>query len=376
MGLGQRAMEDLVVIPADNTTPIRLDPAFWQGRRVLLTGHTGFKGSWLALWLNRLGARVTGIALAPAGRPSLYALAQVDELCDSYFIDIRDAPALAARVRDARPEVVFHLAAQSLVRAGYEDPLATYSVNIMGTAYVLDALRDQESVRAVVMVTTDKVYRNLEQPYPYREDDALGGHDPYSASKAASELLIASYRDAFLSAQGVAVASARAGNVIGGGDWAFDRIIPDAVRCWQAGRPLPVRRPQAIRPWQHVLEPVGAYLRLAEALYAQPALAGAYNFGPHTHEAATVRQVVEQARSAYGSGDVQWGDGTEGPHEAGWLALEIARARAVLGVRPRWGLPESVARTIAWYRRQREGADARALCDADIQAFEAAGIAP
>ncbi|MGB6009483.1 CDP-glucose 4,6-dehydratase [Castellaniella sp.] len=356
-----------------NTAFIKPDPAFWRGRRVVLTGHTGFKGSWLALWLHRLGARVTGVALPPTSEPNLYTQARVGELCDSHFIDIRDAQALADRVRRAEPEVVFHLAAQALVRAGYEDPLATYATNVMGTAHVLEALRGVEGLRVAVMVTTDKVYRNLEQAYPYREDDALGGHDPYSASKAASELVIASYRDAFLSARGVALASARAGNVIGGGDWAADRLVPDAVRCWQAGQALPVRRPQAIRPWQHVLEPVCAYLRLAESLYATPTLAGAYNFGPHTHEAATVRQVVGQARQAYGGGGVQWGDGGEGPHEAGWLALEVARARAVLGIEPRWALSESIARTMAWYRHRHEGEDARALCEADIRAFEAAG---
>ncbi|GAA0772602.1 CDP-glucose 4,6-dehydratase [Castellaniella ginsengisoli] len=365
-------MEDLGIAHAMTvSTP---DPAFWRGRRVVLTGHTGFKGSWLALWLHRLGAQVTGMALPPSGEPNLYTLARVGEMCDSHFVDIRDAQAVADRMRRAEPEIVFHLAAQALVRAGYADPLSTYSTNVMGTAHVLDALRGLGSVRAAVMVTTDKVYRNLERAYPYREDDALGGHDPYSASKAASELVIASYRDAFLAEQGVAVATARAGNVIGGGDWAADRLIPDAVRAWQAAQALPIRRPQAIRPWQHVLEPISAYLRLAECLCATPAVAGAYNFGPHTHEAATVRQVVEWARQAYGSGDIQWGDGTEGPHEAAWLALEIAQARTVLGVQPRWGLQDAIMRTMAWYRQQQDGTDARALCEADIVAFESTGI--
>lgn len=375
MGIRSSSVENLGVMHTDTMLSINPDPVFWHGRRVVLTGHTGFKGSWLALWLHRLGAQVTGIALPPVSDPNLYSLARVGDLCDSHYIDIRDAQAVAEQIRRAQPEIVFHLAAQALVRAGYEDPLATYATNVMGTAHVLDALRGLESVRVAVMVTTDKVYRNLEQSYPYREDDALGGHDPYSASKAASELVIASYRDAWLSAQGVAVTSARAGNVIGGGDWAADRLIPDAMRCWQAGQALPIRRPQAIRPWQHVLEPVGAYLRLAEALHGAPASAGAYNFGPHTHEAATVRQVIEHARQAYGHGDIQWGDGTEGPHETGWLALEIARARTVLGVQPRWNLHASIDRTMAWYRRQHEGADARTLCEADIQAFETMGRA-
>lgn len=343
---------------------------FWRGRRVLLTGHTGFKGGWLALWLQRLGAEVTGIALPPATSPNLFALAHVAKGMESHFCDIRDADRLAVLIRAARPEVVFHLAAQPLVRASYRDPLGTFSSNIMGTAHVLDALRGLDSVHVAVMVTTDKVYRNLEQPYPYREDDALGGHDPYSASKAASELVIASYRDAFLRAQGVAVASARAGNVIGGGDWAEDRLLPDAVRAWQANQPLMIRRPLAIRPWQHVLEPLAGYLTLAEKLWDHPELAAAYNFGPPTHETATVKEVIELARTAYGQGEVRYGDGREGPHEAGYLALETAMARVALGVRPRWTLAEAVARTMAWYRAQAQGTDARALCLAEIAAYE------
>ncbi len=237
-----------------------MSTAFWHGKRVLVTGHTGFKGGWLVLWLRQLGATVCGTALPPATNPNLFELARVAEGIDSHFCDIRDSEHLAALVRACRPDIVLHLAAQPLVRASYRDPLGTFSSNIMGTAHVLDALRGLDSVRVALMVTTDKVYRNLEQPYPYREDDALGGHDPYSASKAASEIVIASYRDAFLREQGVAVASARAGNVIGGGDWSEDRLIPDAVRAWQADEILEIRRPQAIRPWQHVLEPLHGYL--------------------------------------------------------------------------------------------------------------------
>lgn len=348
----------------------RPDRSFWEGRRVLLTGHTGFKGAWLALWLHRLGARVTGISLAPATRPNLFTLARLEEMMASHLCDIRDADSLARLVRTAEPEVVFHLAAQPLVRESYARPLETFATNVMGTAHVLDALRGLSGVRVAVMVTTDKVYRNLEQPYPYREDDALGGHDPYSASKAAAELVVASYRDAFLAPQGMAIATARAGNVIGGGDWSADRLLPDAVRAWSAGMPLNVRRPEAIRPWQHVLDPLSGYLSLAEHLWQQPGLAGAWNFGPLTHEAATVRTVVELARSVWRSGDVVYGDGQEGPHEAGWLALEIAKARTRLHTAPKWSLEQAVTRSVQWYRAQQQGADARGLCQAEIEAHE------
>ena len=344
---------------------------FWRGKRVLLTGHTGFKGGWLALWLKSLGAQVTGVALAPNTEPSLFELARVADGMASRFADIRDAAALSAIVQAGRPEIVLHLAAQALVRASYRAPLETFASNVMGTAHVLDALRGLDCVRVALMVTTDKVYRNQEWPYPYREDDALGGHDPYSASKAASEIVIASYRDAFLAERGVAVASARAGNVIGGGDWSQDRLIPDAVRAWQGGQALEIRRPQAIRPWQHVLEPLAGYLSLAQKLWQHPELGGAYNFGPQTNEAATVREVVELARTAYGSGEVIYGNGIEGPHEAGWLALETAKTRATLGLAPKWALAETVSRTIAWYRAQQTGGDARVLCEEEIAAYAA-----
>jgi CDP-glucose 4,6-dehydratase len=347
-----------------------IDDAFWRGKRVLITGHTGFKGAWLAFWLQRLGAEVTGIALPAATKPSLFGLLAEESWMHSHEADIRDATLLKTLVRAAHPEIVFHLAAQALVRASYQQPVETFATNVMGTANLLDALRDLPGVRVAVMVTTDKVYQNREWPHPYREDDALGGHDPYSASKAASELVIASYRASFLDASGIAVASARAGNVIGGGDWSLDRLIPDAVRAWQSGRTLSIRSPGSTRPWQHVLEPLAGYLRMAEILWSQPKLSGAYNFGPNSHEVATVHTVVELARHTYGAGEVDYHGEKNTLHEAGALSLETAKARLILGVEPKWSLPEAVQRTVVWYRNQIAGADARELCAADIDAYE------
>lgn len=348
------------------------DSSFWRGKRVLVTGHSGFKGAWLTLWLHRMGASVTGISLSPNTSPSIFELARIEGLCDSQFCDIRNATRLAGQIASANAEIVFHLAAQPLVRASYADPTATYATNVMGTVNLLEALRAQAAVRAILIITTDKVYRNNEWNWPYREDDALGGYDPYSASKAACEIVIDSYRKAFLAERGVALASARAGNVIGGGDWSADRLIPDAVRAWQTGDTLEIRRPAAVRPWQHVLEPLAGYLVLAQRLCRDVELAGAYNFGPLTHEAASVRDVVELARVAFGKGEVRYGDGTEGPHEAGQLALEIAKARQALGFQPRLALAEAVRLCMAWYRSQSVGADARQLCATDIAAWEAA----
>jgi CDP-glucose 4,6-dehydratase len=370
VGERQSTLEDLVMRSQPNP-----DPSFWAGKRVLLTGHTGFKGAWLALWLDRLGAKVVGIGLPPATTPSLAQLAEIERLVDSRIIDIRDADELTRQIRSVSPGIVLHLAAQALVRTAYNEPLLTFGTNVQGTANLLEAVRATDTVRVVVAVTTDKVYRNTEQFYPYREMDALGGHDPYSASKAAAEMVIASYRDAYFASHGVAVGSARAGNVIGGGDWSEDRLIPEAVRAWSSGQPLTVRRPQGFRPWQHVLEPLAGYLVLAERLWAKPELAGAYNFGPPTQEAASVRDVVLLANRSYGGGEVVWGDGKEGPHEAGWLALETAKALHLLGVAPRWSLQSSVRRTMAWYRGQQEGRVARELCAQDIADFEA-DVAP
>lgn len=361
MDIGPSALEDVVT-----------NRAFWAGKKVLVTGHTGFKGSWLCEILLAAGAEVTGISLAPETNPNLFSLLSLDSRMTSHLADIRDAAAVQAIVASAQPEILLHLAAQALVRPGYVDPIGTFSTNVIGTAHVLDAMRGQSQLRAAVIVTTDKVYHNSEWSYPYRESDRLGGHDPYSASKACAELVTASYAESFLAAQGVRLATARAGNVIGGGDWSADRLIPDSVRAWSAGEMLSVRRPGATRPWQHVLEPVAAYLTLARNLFDGNVSHPSYNFGPEPSTAATVRDVIGIARAAFGTGETGFGTTDEGPHEAGFLALETAQARDALGIRPRWSLDEAVTRTMDWYRQHREGADARMLCAADIAAFDAA----
>lgn len=343
---------------------------FWQGKRVLVTGHTGFKGGWLTLWLHRLGAKVSGIGLQPNTDPNLFELARIEDLCDSHFCDIRNKDNLLTFIKNFRPEVVFHLAAQPLVRHSYREPIETFSTNIMGTAHLLDALRGLESIKAAVIATTDKVYRNKEWHWPYREDDELGGHDPYSSSKAASEIVIRSYRDSFLARQGVAVASARAGNVIGGGDWSLDRLIPDAIRSWRNDESLYIRKPEAVRPWQHVLEPIQGYILLAEKLWKTADLAGAYNFGPSTQELATVRDVIELARKFYGNSKVDYDNKINGPHEAGLLLLETSKARHLLGVEPRLNLTDSIKLTLDWYQSQTNGLDARKLCENDISLYE------
>ena len=343
---------------------------FWSQKRVLITGHSGFKGSWLALWMLHLGANVFGISLPTIASPSLFDLAKIHDLSNSYFCDIRDADKLKALVQEIQPEVVFHLAAQSLVRPSYKDPLGTLDTNVMGTANLLNAIRYVDSVRTVIVITSDKVYKNQEQFYPYRESDELGGHDPYSASKAATEIVVDCYRNSFFIDRGVAVATARAGNVIGGGDWSESRLIPDAVRAWNNGKALHIRRPEAVRPWQHVLEPLAGYLKYAEHLWLQPDLAGACNFGPPTDSVATVREVILLAQKVNETSSVTWGAGGEGPHEAGWLGIETAKARTVLGFEPKWSLIQAVQRTFYWYKEQNQGADAFKLTMSDIEEYE------
>ena len=307
--------------------------AFWHDRRVLVTGHTGFKGAWLSLWLSRLGARVTGLALAPETSPSLFTLAGLAERVDSRLGDIRSRAIVDAVVAESRPEVVFHLAAQALVRRSYADPVATYETNVMGTAHVLEAARRADGLRAVVVVTSDKCYENREWWWPYREDDALGGYDPYSSSKGCAELVTAAWRRSYFGgpASPAGVASARAGNVIGGGDWAEDRLVPDCMRAFGTSTPVVIRRPAAVRPWQHVLEPLAGYLLLAERLAEGPGFAEAWNFGPSVDDARPVSWVVDRLVRFWG-GDARWAhDGSEQPHEAG-----PAPGRCLEGARAAW----------------------------------------
>ncbi|MFO6463587.1 CDP-glucose 4,6-dehydratase [Jannaschia sp. KMU-145] len=346
---------------------------FWQDRRVLVTGHTGFKGAWLAFWLSRRGARVTGLALPPDGAPNLFDQLGMADLVDHRICDIRDAGALAAHVDDARPEIVFHLAAQSLVLDGYDDPLRTWQTNVMGTAHLLEALRGLDDRCAAVMVTTDKVYENPEDGRAFLEGDPLGGHDPYSASKAAMEIAVASWRRAFPGEGGLRIASARAGNVVGGGDWARNRIVPDIARALAAGRPVEVRNAAAVRPWQHVLEPLAGYLALAETLWTTdaPEIASAFNFGPDPAEIRPVRDVVTEALRHW-PGDWAETPDPDAPHEAGFLSLDPSKARRLLGVAPRWDFAETIARTVGWYRAVHEGADPATETRAQISAFEAA----
>lgn len=356
---------------------VSLHPAFWRGRSVVVTGHTGFKGGWLTLWLHQLGAQVHGYALDPPTEPSLFEVAGVGAvLASDTRADLADRAQLQATFSKAQPEVVFHLAAQPLVRASYADPLGTLTSNVLGTAQVLEAARTCAAVRALILITTDKVYANREWAYPYREVDPLGGHDLYSASKAAAELVAASYRASFFTgATGhpACVATVRAGNVIGGGDWAVDRLVPDCVRAFVKQEPVRLRCPQAVRPWQHVLEPLAGYLRLAEYLLAPAGgeWAQAWNFGPDASGDATVGEVVETLARLWGTGAwVEFTPSINHPHEAGLLRLDSTLARTVLGWKPRWALAQALAQTATWYQAWIEGADMTALSLDQIRAYQ------
>lgn len=367
-----RAVADVGVTGGAVSVTRSMDPAFWAGRRVFMTGHTGFKGSWALAMLAELGAQVTGFALAPPTTPCLFNLIDGPSLCDDQRGDVRDADGLARAVAAARPEIVLHMAAQPLVRESYVTPVETYATNVMGTVHLLEACRLAPGVRAVVVVTTDKCYENNGWVWGYRESDRLGGADPYSNSKAACELVVDSYRHSFFGVQSstpLHLASARAGNVIGGGDFAADRLIPDAVRAFAAGDSLAIRNPQAVRPWQHVLEPLAGYLQLAGRLHETRDAAEGWNFGPPTEENASVATVADMVAARWGS-DADW-EQDQGfhPHEAATLKLDSTKARLELGWMPAFDLQRAVDATTDWYLAHRNGADMRAFTFAQVRDY-------
>lgn len=341
-------------------------PAFWNGRRVLVTGHTGFKGSWLTTWLLQLGSKVTGVALEPQTDPSMFKLLDLGSHMDSHIADIRDLAAMKKVVADSDPEIIIHMAAQALVRESYSDPVDTFMTNVMGTAHVLEAARQAKNVGAVVVVTSDKCYDNREWVWGYRESDAMGGHDPYSASKGCAELVTSSYRKSF--GDNLNVASARAGNVIGGGDWSDDRLIPDIVRAVAAKEVVQIRNPGAIRPWQHVMEPLAGYLMLAERLYTDGGpFASGWNFGPAIGDTQPVSALVERLSQTF---DCEWQlDEGEHPHEARFLKLDISKAVADLGYQPRISLETALDWTAGWYQAHFDGQDMRAVTEQQIDDF-------
>ena len=350
-----------------------VDADFWAGKRVFLTGHTGFKGSWLSLWLQAMGARVKGFALAPDTDPSLFEAARVADGMESEIGDIRDLEALRSSMVSFDPEILIHMAAQPLVRASYRDPVGTYATNVMGTVHVLEAARACAGLRAIVCITTDKCYENREWPWGYREIEPMGGRDPYSNSKGCAELVAAAYRDSFFSApDSPAVATARAGNVIGGGDWAEDRLIPDILRAFASGAPVPIRNPLATRPWQHVLEPLSGYLVLAQALWSGGArFAEGWNFGPRDEDARPVQWIVEEMVRIWGGSAAWVRDEGFHPHEARYLKLDISKAREQLRWEPRWALGGALERIVGWHKAWLAGADVRDRCLAEIAAYNA-----
>lgn len=365
MGHRPSAMESMAV-----------NPTFWKGRSVLITGHTGFKGSWLSLWLSKMGAQVHGYALAPAAQQQMFGQVGVKErLSSNTFADIRDLETLERCLSACRPEIVLHLAAQSLVRESYRSPLETYAVNVLGTANLLDAVRRSPSVKALINVTTDKCYENREWVWPYREGDALGGFDPYSSSKACAEIVTAAYRRSFLDAAGVGLATARAGNVIGGGDASIDRLLPDFFRAIDEGRPAVIRSPRASRPWQHVLEPLAGYLLLAEQLFADRVrFSEAWNFGPADEDCVPVQWIVDYLCQRI-EGASWMLDQQQQPHEASALKLDSSKARAQLNWTPVWRLPEALQRTLDWHLALRAGEDLQKFSLQQIAAYELAASA-
>jgi CDP-glucose 4,6-dehydratase len=348
-----------------------LNPDFWFDKRVFLIGHTGFKGSWLSLWLQSLGAQVHGLAIEPPTTPNLFSVAQVATGMASHTIgDIRDLATVQKAMLAAQPDIVIHMAAQPLVRLSYIEPVETYATNVMGTVHVLESARNTPSVKAIVVVTTDKCYENKEWAWGYRENEPMGGHDPYSNSKGCAELVTSAYRNSFLQSSGIAVASARAGNVIGGGDWAADRLVPDILRAFETKQPVIIRNPHATRPWQHVLEPLSGYLTLAEHLCTHgQAFAEGWNFGPKDEDARPVQWIVEHMVNTWGIGASWQQDGGTHPHEANYLKLDISKAKARLGWQPRWPLATALELITSWYQAYITNDDMKKLCLAQVHQY-------
>lgn len=339
-----------------------MTPEFWRGKRVLLTGHTGFKGSWLSLWLQSMGAELKGLALDPPTTPSLFMEANVAQGMVSQIGDIRDYDTVLKAVAEFKPEIVIHMAAQPLVRYSYKNPIETYATNVMGTVYLLEAIRQTGTAKVVVNVTTDKCYENKEWVWGYREDEPMGGFDPYSSSKGCSELVTSAYRRSYFKETGIALASGRAGNVIGGGDWAEDRLVPDILRAFERNQPVVIRNPNSTRPWQHVLEPLSGYLMLAEKLWHEPkAYAEGWNFGPRDEDARPVGWIVDRMASKWGDGASCQIDGGDHPHEANYLKLDISKARQRLSWAPRWSLDTALNKIVEWHQGWLTKADVRAL---------------
>lgn len=352
-----------------------IDPYFWKNKTVLVTGHTGFKGSWLSIWLQSLGAKVIGVSLDPPTNPSLYQRANVAEGITSLRADIRHPDKIANIVTNHKPDILFHLAAQPLVRYSYHYPTETYATNVMGTLHVLEAIRKSSSVRSAIMVTTDKCYDNKEWAWGYRENEPMGGYDPYSSSKGAAELLIASYRNSYYSKESFStgIASVRAGNVIGGGDWAQDRLIPDIIQSFQNNQTLKIRNPHAIRPWQHVLEPLSGYMQLAQKLYFDHSYAQAWNFGPHDHDTRTVEWIVNKLSSLWGGVQSNWSiDTSNQPHEAHYLKLDCSKAHSELNWHPIWTLETSLTKIVEWHKKEQDSPPEKTkkLCLLQIQKYQ------
>ncbi len=345
------------------------NPDFWKNKRVLLTGHSGFKGTWMSILLNSLESKVCGISLEPNTTPSLFNLCNMNSKLDNNFCDIREYQKLSKLIDKFQPEIVIHMAALPLVRESYLKPVETFDTNVIGTVNVLDSIKNLDSIKSVLCITTDKVYKNKEKIEPYKEDDELGGYDPYSSSKAASEMAISCYKDSFLLEKKIGLASVRAGNVIGGGDWSSDRLIPDIIRAWTKNSPLEIRYPNSVRPWQHVLEPIFGYLVLIENLFKDVSLSGAYNFGPNSTDNVSVKSILNIVQNSLENLKINYLNSEDLFHEAGLLTLDNSKVKKMFGILPTWDYKTSLEKTINWYKHLSTGQDPMNLCKDDIDSY-------